>query len=340
MENSWNQGQLLSLSGSYWKAFTLHTGVELEIFTRLGQDMVEAEELASLLGLNERGLKALLNALTAMGLLIHVQRAYGNTPESKELLIKGAPKYIGDMILHHKDLVPSWHSLGEAVRTGGPVRIHGENDSGRGHFLKGMFVSAMGIAPGLAKELDLSGRRRLLDLGGGPGTFAIHFCLNNPELHGTVFDLPATGSLAMETIERFGVAERVSFQPGDYHEDEIEGTYDVIWLSHILHAEGPEGCRTILKKAISSLEPGGLIFIHEFILEETMDGPLFPALFYLNMLVNTQAAGHIPSRSLEACWPGKVLVILNGWILRATASRELLSGPGRYFAAIFKPLYP
>lgn len=288
MNEPWNQGKLLSLSGSYWKAFTLHAGVALGVFTCIDGDMVRIGRLAAVLGADRRGLAALLNALTAMGLLVHEGESFGNTPEAREFLVKGSNKYIGDLILHHRDIVQPWSRLVEAVRNGGPVRDEGEKKSGRENFLKGMFVSAMGVAPLLAKELDLKGRRRLLDLGGGPGTFAIHFCLKNPQLRGTVFDLPSSEPVARETINRFGVAERVDFQAGDYHRDSIEGTYDMVWMSHVLHSEDPDGCRAILEKAVACLEPGGLLFVHEFILEETMDGPLFPALFYLNMLVNTR----------------------------------------------------
>jgi hypothetical protein len=54
-----------------------------------------------------------------------------------------------------------------------------------------------------------------------------------------------------------------------------------------LHAEGFEmGCR-IAQKAVSALETGGLIAIHEFILDDSLDGPLFAALFSLNMLLGT-----------------------------------------------------
>ena len=74
---------------------------------------------------------------------------------------------------------------------------------------------------------------------------------------------------------------------GDYLTDRIPGRYDVAWLSHILHGEGPADCENIIDKAVSALEPGGLILVHEFILDDTRDGPLFPALFSLNMLLGT-----------------------------------------------------
>jgi len=61
----------------------------------------------------------------------------------------------------------------------------------------------------------------------------------------------------------------------------------VAWLSHIFHGEGPEDCREMIRKTVAVLEPGGMIIVHDFFLNDTMDGPLFPALFSLNMLLGT-----------------------------------------------------
>ena len=152
----------------------------------------------------------------------------------------------------------------------------------------GMFVNAMAIAPGLADTLGLSGRKTLLDLGGGPGTYAIHFCLKNPELSATIYDQPGTRPFAEATVGRFGLSARVRFAPGDYLADPVPGRYDVAWLSQILHGEGPVGCRDILAKAVAALNPGGLLLIHEFILDDAGTSPLFPTLFALNMLVQTR----------------------------------------------------
>jgi SAM-dependent methyltransferase len=185
----------------------------------------------------------------------------------------------------------SWARLDQSVRSGRANRERSSfnREEWRESFLMGMFNLAMAIAPGIADSIDLSGRRRLLDLGGGPGTYAIHFCLKNPDLSASVFDLPTTQPFAEKTIARFNLGNRVEFSSGDYHSEEIPGQYDVAWLSHILHAEGPEACRNILRKAVAVLQPGGMILIHEFILDDTLDGPLFPALFSLNMLLGTES---------------------------------------------------
>jgi len=95
------------------------------------------------------------------------------------------------------------------------------------------------------------------------------------------------------------LTDRINFMNIDYLEENIEGIYDVAWLSHILHGEGPEACRMIIQKAVSALEPGGLIIVHDFILNNTMDGPLFPALFSLNMLLGTSSGQSYSEEQVE-----------------------------------------
>jgi cyclopropane fatty-acyl-phospholipid synthase-like methyltransferase len=153
----------------------------------------------------------------------------------------------------------------------------------------GMFNLASQLAPRIAQNLDLEGKRKLLDLGGGPGTYAIHFCRQHPELTAVVYDLPTTREFAERTIASFGLSDRVTFVPGDFDLDSVPTGFDIAWLSHILHGEGPQGCATILRKGVAALEPGGILLVQEFILNDPKDGPLFPALFSMNMLLNTDS---------------------------------------------------
>ncbi len=285
----WNPGSLLDLSGSYWKTCAFHAAVKLDIFTKIGREELTGADIASRLGADVRGATMLLNALTAMKLLVRRDGKYANASPAFAFLSRDSSQYIGHMIMHHHHLVDSWSQLDQAVRTGAPVRTRTSNsdEETRESFLMGMFNMAMQLAPKVASVLDLSGRRRLLDLGGGPGTYAIQFCLGNPTLRATVYDLPTTRPFALKTIERFGIRDRVDFLDGDYLKEEIPGRYDVAWLSQILHAEDPEDAQRVVQKAAAALEPGGILLVHEFLLDDTMDGPLFPALFSLNMLLGT-----------------------------------------------------
>jgi len=284
-----NPGNLLKISGSYWQTCTLHAAVKLDIFTIIGNNRLKSEDVSEMMYGNQRSVEMLLNALSAMELLEKKENTYSNTPLSLAFLVKNSSRYIGHIIMHHHHLVDSWNRLDVAVRTGQPVRgrVSHTDEERRESFLMGMFNLAMNLAPVLVPKIDLSNRHHLLDLGGGPGTYAIHFCLNNPQLNATVYDLPTTRPFAEKTIAKFNLQNRIGFKNADYLEEDIEGVFDVAWLSHILHGESFEDGLKIVRKAVSTLEPGGLIIIHEFILNNTMDGPLFPALFSLNMLLGT-----------------------------------------------------
>lgn len=288
-EESWNPGRILELSGYYWRTCTLHAAVQLDLFTALDDGPLTAAAVAEKCGTEAEATTRLLNALTAMALIEKHQDTYAPTQASQNFLSKRGQNYLGYMIGHHRQLVDSWNRLDDSVRTGRPVRSRASSDeTWRENFLMGMFNNAMFLAPRIVGHLDLQERRRLLDLGGGPGTYAIHFCRRYPQLHAVVFDLPTTRPFAEKTIDRFGLSDRIRFQAGNFLEDDPGRDFDVAWLSHILHGEGPDDCRRIVAKAAEALQPGGLLLIHEFILDNDMAHPLFPALFSLNMLLGTE----------------------------------------------------
>ena len=289
----WSAGKLLSVSSYYWRSSTVHAGVKLDIFTEIGNERLTAADLANKMGAPQRGVEMLLNALTALELLIHNEHRYGNTGFSKKHLVKGEPGYLGYIIMHHFHLVDAWNKLHEAVMQGTPVekKSHGEEIE-RQSFQMGMFNLAMAIAPTLAAEINMDGRHHLLDLGGGPGTHAIHFCIANPDLQATVFDRATTEPFFRETTRKFGMNKRIDFMAGDFNVDPIAGSYDVAWLSQILHSNTLEECQALIDKTVAALEPDGMILIHDFFLNDTMDGPLFPALFSLNMLLNNQGRSY------------------------------------------------
>ncbi|MDD2273001.1 MAG: methyltransferase [Desulfuromonadaceae bacterium] len=291
-QSDWNPAALLQLSGGYWSTCALHAGVKLGVFTTLAEGEMSAGELAGKIGADVRGAAMLLNALAALALLEKNGDMYRLTPFAAAYLNRTSPHYLGHIIMHHYHLMSGWAHLDEAVASGGALRERmsgGSDPAIRESFLLGMFNLAMLTAPKIVPEINLEGRRRLLDLGGGPGTYAIHFCRHNPGLNAVVYDLPTTRAFAEQTIDSFGLGSRISFSDGDFLHKGIEGRFDVAWLSHILHGEGPEGCAVILRKAMAALEPGGMILVQEFILNDTLDGPLFPALFSLNMLLGTSA---------------------------------------------------
>ncbi len=289
----WNIEQLLITSSDYWRSSTVNAAVKLEIFSVIGDEQLTVADISDSVGGKPRSVAMLLNGLTAMGLLKHENKSYKNTDFCRSCLVKGEPGYIGYIIMHHFHLVDGWAQLHEAVLQGKPVetRSHGDEVE-RESFQLGMFNLAMAIAPSIAAAINLEGRRHLLDLGGGPGTHAIHFCLANPMLKATIYDRKTTEPFARKTTERFGVADRIDFVAGDFNMELLGGPFDVAWLSQILHSNPYGECQVLIEKTVQALEPGGLILIHDFFLNDTLDGPVFPALFSMNMLLNNDGRSY------------------------------------------------
>lgn len=283
---------LLQLSGSYWSACALHAAVKLDVFTHLSAGNLTVAEISCLTGSDERAMTTLFNALTAMGLLSKAESSYSVPPSVTEYLSRKSDKYLGHIIMHHHHLMAGWNRLDEAVKSGGPVRENSsqtDDAKGRESFLMGMFNMASLSAPLIVPNIDLSERRKLLDLGGGPGTYAIHFCRHNPELRAVIYDLPSTQPFAEQTVARFNLSDRITFLSGDIITDYIGSGYDAAWISQLLHSEGPGGAAIMLRKSVKALLPGGIVLVQEFILDENRASPPFPALFSLNMLIGTAA---------------------------------------------------
>lgn len=328
MPQNWNVGTLLSISSGYWRGCTLQAAVRLRIFTFLGQEKAGAAEIAEKASTDSRATGLLLDALTAMGLLEKEQGSYANTPFTSTYLREDSKDYMGHIILHHHHLLDGWAQLDKAVCTGKKVerRSYGASEE-RESFLLGMFNLATGLAPQIAENIDLSGRKRLLDLGGGPGTYSIQFCLKNPDLRAVIFDRPTTEPIAKKVVASFNLDKRITFEAGDFTTSALPTPlFDVAWLSHILHSNSYKHCEQCIQKTADSLEPGGLLLIHDFILTAEKDGPEFPALFALNMLVGTQEGRSYSVREVTDMMEKAGLTEIRHHTFRAPNDSSILSG--------------
>jgi cyclopropane fatty-acyl-phospholipid synthase-like methyltransferase len=139
----------------------------------------------------------------------------------------------------------------------------------------------------VAAKLDLKGVRRLLDLGGGPATYAIIFAQAYPGLAATVFDLPMPIKIARENIAKNGLTDRVHTLAGNFLQDDIGTDYDFIWVSQILHSHDEEQCQLIIAKAVAALNPGGTLAIQDFYLNADGASPTGAAMFGVHMLAVT-----------------------------------------------------
>lgn len=286
---------LNELSWAYRAARVLHTAVRLRVFSHLAGARRSAGEIAALSGGREDVLERVLIACCAMGLLEKADGRYANTELSRRYLVEGEPLYQGDMINHAAGVWDFWSDLPETADLS--PRGREEGDRHRSFILAMHNITMGGRGPLFLEAVDLSGRRRMLDVGGGPGTYSVLACRKYPELEAVVFDLPETVAIARQRVAAEGLEGRIGFVEGSWDTDELPGGFDVVLLSNVLHGAG-SGAAMKLAKARRALEPGGLVVVQEFVLDDAKTGPLVPALF--NVMVGAYSRGELMGALREA----------------------------------------
>jgi SAM-dependent methyltransferase len=151
-----------------------------------------------------------------------------------------------------------------------------------------MHVVGRTLSDEIAASVDLEGYCRLLDIGGGSGTYIIAFLKRNSQLKGILFDLEDVIPMARERLSSEGLLDRAELVSGNFYEDELPTRCDVALLSAIIHQNSPQQNLDLYRKAHRALEPGGLLLIRDHIMNEDRTQPPEGALFAINMLVNTK----------------------------------------------------
>lgn len=277
--------------GYYWETKILLTAVKLDVFSVLDQRMRTAGEIAERIGADAKALTLLLNALVALGLLRLEEGGYVNSAAAREHLVKHSPQYIGHLLLLHDAEWNNWGRLEEAVRTGqSPVKQHVfETDPSLGaNVLAVLHRIGRQSGPEFAKRLGLDRARTMLDLGGGAGTNAIAFCQVYPTLKATVFDLPATLALTERTVKEAGMEDRINLVPGNFNQDDLDGSYDVILMSDVLHYQNYEANARVVRKTFSHLAPGGRLIIKDRYLDASGTSPAWTTAFAVHIFINTE----------------------------------------------------
>ena len=284
----WNMENIRALARGYMTSRIFVTAMELGVFAQLGSQQLTASQMAQQLSTDERATEILLNALTGMGLLKKKGNLFANVKEVADLLIPSSPHYQGGGFGHTAHLWEAWSRLTGIVRSGHPPKKEW-TDGVRRDFALAMKQYAKGTADRLARLLDCSDVSRMLDLGGGPGSYAIAFARYYPDLKAVVFDKDEHAlKIAKEDITNQNLQDRISLKKGDFFVDDIGSDYDLVLLSSIIHAFGEEENISLLRKVKGSLKDGGRVVIRDFILDESKTKPASAAIFAVNMLVNTQ----------------------------------------------------
>jgi hypothetical protein len=294
----------------FWASKALMAAVELELFTKLsGGKQMTLKELQQALEMKARPTDVFASALASLGLLQVTkkkegsERLFANTPISEMFLDKSKASYMGEIItMFDKRLYKAWDKLVESLKSNKPVdaadgggaeTIFDQAKSKQAveeiqKFTHAMQGVSIGPAMQLPKAYDFSKHRRMMDIGGGSGVYAIQVVKANPHITATVLDLEPVCQMAEQYIKIHNLQDKVKTKPLDFFKEDIPTGYDVAFLSLILHDYSEEKGIALLKKIYNSLaNDDGVVVISEWLINDDKTGPPASALMGLNMVIET-----------------------------------------------------
>jgi len=282
---------LLGRLRAYQESELLFAAAELDVFTHLAGESHTAGELAGMAGASERGMRMLLDALTATGLVIKQDGCYASRPEVSALLAAHSPENKLNAVRLIRHGCDQWRELAQCVRQGSGIKTgwFAHDAELNRSFIGAMHEIGFANATAIAAHFDFSSRQLLLDVGGGPASYSIAILRKYPHMRATVADLPLTLEASREYIARYDMQGRVNTAPVDLYADaafDFGSGYDVMLVSNVLHMAGPEDNEAMIGKLAKHLDAGGMMIVHESFIDHAVPS-VERAMFALHMLVAT-----------------------------------------------------
>jgi ubiquinone/menaquinone biosynthesis C-methylase UbiE len=288
--------RLMEFGFAYAPPLIIGAAVSNKVFDSLATAAKTVEQISKETGASARGLRAIMNALVGLELLKKDRREnYSLTPESAAFLLTHKPgTQAGFFATVLPQLVSRWLSLTKVVRDGRPVLAVNQEEPGTEFFsqlVENIIPMSYPSAQALADHLKLAKTKnevRVLDLAAGSGIWGIALIQKSPRVRVAAVDWAGMIPTTKRITQKFGVADRFKYLEGDLFEVDFGNGYDVATLGHILHSEGEERSRQLLKKTFRALKPGGTIAIAEWLVNDDRTEPTHSLMFAVQMLVNTE----------------------------------------------------
>ncbi len=271
----------------------LKAAMELGVFETMEKAPKSSNSIAKDLKLDKRGTECLLNALVGLNFIARKDKMFELIEVSRTYLLQSSDLYMGLYLKHAEQLDKGWSQLGDAVRSGKPVQEVNTQKTAEEFFpalAEGIFPMSYAIAQMVARDLsDVNhGKARILDVAAGSGVWSIPFAEANKSATVDALDFPAVLEVTKKITAKRGLADRYNFLSGDWrHIKWKPSEYNIIVLGHILHSEGKEESKKLLKQCAESLQPDGVVVVAEFLCDEQRSGPAAALIFELNMFLHT-----------------------------------------------------
>jgi SAM-dependent methyltransferase len=280
---------ILRVASGFMAAKHLFAASELGVFEALADAPATLDALAARTGLTRRAARISADAMVALGLLERDGDLYRNGAAAAQYLAGRTP---GDLrpLLRFWDTIsyPTWEALAEALGSGPPRQVFDLDEAQQEIVSAGIEAILAGPAHALPEVVDLSAHRRLLDVGGGTGSWSIAAVRRHPKLHATVFELPVTAEIARARITDAGMADRVAVVAGDAMAEDLPTGHDVFLLANLIHYWSPADNLALLRRVRAATPAGGRLLLADFWTDPTHTQPLQAALMAGEFAVHLQ----------------------------------------------------
>lgn len=315
---------VMRIAAGFMASKHLFVGSELGLFEHLADGPLELEALAGRAGAPVRTVRIVADALVALGLLEREAERYRNAPAAAALLAgRGGSDLRPVLRLFDRITYAAWMGLARAVRTGEAVRA--QIEPGDQQVLsEGIEALTEPAAAALPVRYDFEAHQRLLDLGGGTGSFLRAVLRHHAHLSGTLVDVPAVVALARERLAAAGLADRAEVVGSDIFVDDFPPAHDAVLVANVLHLMGPARNRLLLKRVREQIAESGRLLLVDFFTDPTHTRPAFAALMAGTFLTG-YGEGDVYSEAEVTEW-----LETTGW--RSLGSR-VLAGPASLLIA-------
>jgi len=310
---------IMKLASGFMAAKHLFAANELGLFEALGDSPATLDALAARTGLTRRAARISADAMVALGLLQKDDETYRNGPEAAQFLAGRTPADLRPFLRFWDSIsYPVWQNLAQALSSGPPSEIFDLDEGLQEIASAGIEAVLAGPARALPQVHDFTAHSRLLDIGGGTGSWALAIAQQNPHLQATIFELPVVVGFANERIAAAGLQARVDAVVGDAMSGSLPEGYDVLLAANLLHYWSPEQIQAFLQRARASVAPGTTLLLADFWTDPTHTQPLHAALMAGEFAVHIEHGDVYSVEEIRAWLTG------TGW---AFSEHVSLAGP-------------
>ncbi len=272
--------------------------VHLDFFNWLEANASSKAECCTRFNFAERPADVMLTLFTAMGLIEFRDGKFHNTDLASEHLTSGSPWNLTPYYASLKDR-PVVQDFLKVLQTDKPAGWGGggqqldwhqamETESFSRSFTAAMDCRGNYLGGVMARMLDLSAHRKVLDIGGGSGIYACSLVAHHPHLRACVFEQRPVDRITARCIEERGFTGQVAVASGDMFQDPLPEDCDVHLFSNVLHDWGVKEVRDLLGISRKAIPDGGLLIIHDAFINAEKTGPLPVAEYSALLMHSTQ----------------------------------------------------